>query len=353
MAHADAQGNERCPLRQERRGSWPSQNAPQKKRARALPSDTVFDYAKRAEVARISAHTLNLIEQQKIRIGTCAWSFEEWSGPFFPPDLPQNRWLEWYARYFPSVEIDSTFYAAPAEEIARRWVEMTPAHFRFTCKLPREITHQRRLRDCRAELSAFLRALEPLAPKLRIVLIQLPPSYTPKEERTGLRNFVAQLPNDFRFAIEFRHPAWHRPHFIRLLEKHRICWVWSDTSPLNERNEAPFELRPLTTDFLYLRLLGDALTKYDGDGQRMHRYGKLLWKREAALDSWALRIQRHLAKVRSVWTFVNNHYEGFSPETCQRLAERLGFELALPAGGKELAPNDRGQLDLFADSHPV
>jgi len=296
---------------------------------------------------------LKLIDQQKIRIGTCAWSFEEWSGALYPPDLPQNRWLEFYARYFPSVEIDSTFYAAPAEEIARRWMEMTPAHFRFACKLPREITHQRRLRDCRAELCAFLHALEPLAPKLRIVLIQLPPSYAPREEKTGLRNFVAQLPNDFRFAIEFRHAGWHRPHFIRLLEKHRICWVWSDASPLNERNEAPFEFQPLTTDFLYLRLLGDAVTKYDGNGQRVHRYGKLLWKREAALDSWALRIQRHLDEVRGVWTFVNNHYEGFSPQTCQRLAERLGFELPLPSGEKELAPNDRGQLDLFADRQPV
>ncbi len=106
-------------------------------------------------------------------------------------------------------------------------------------------------------------------------------------------------------------------------------------SRLNERNQAPFEFQPITTDFLYLRLLGDALTKYDANGQRIHRYGKLLWKREAALDSWALRIQRHLDEIRSVWTFANNHYEGFSPETCQRLAQRLGFELPLPTAAAE------------------
>ncbi len=294
---------------------------------------------------------LNLTDQQKIRIGTCAWSFEEWSGPLYPADWPSNRWLEFYARYFPSVEIDSTFYSAPSEAVARRWVEMTPAHFRFACKLPRELTHERRLHDCRAELLAFLHALEPLAPKLQVVLIQLPPSFGPKDGKTAVREFVAQLPGDFRFAIEFRHPAWHRPQFIRLFEKHRICWVWSDTSPLNERNLAPFEFQPLTTDFIYLRLLGHALTKYDADGKRVHRYDKLLWKREAALDSWALRIQRHLAEIRSVWTFVNNHYEGFSPVTCQRLAERLGFELALPSAA-ETAPNERGQLDLFVETEP-
>jgi uncharacterized protein YecE (DUF72 family) len=296
---------------------------------------------------------LNLTEQQKIRVGTCAWSFDEWSGVLYPKDWPSNRWLEFYARYFPAVEIDSTFYSAPSAPIAQRWVEMTPAHFRFTCKMPREITHDRRLRDCRAELSAFLRALEPLAPKLRVILIQLPPSYGPNEEKVGLRDFVAQLPTDFRFAIEFRDPAWHTPHFIRLLEKHRVCWVWSDTSPLNERNQAPFEFQPITTDFLYLRLLGDAVTKYDDRGQRIHRYGKLLWKREAALDSWALRIQRHLDEIRSVWTFANNHYEGFSAETCQRLAERLGFELPLPAMETVVSPNERGQLDLFAGTPPT
>jgi hypothetical protein len=57
--------------------------------------------------------------------------------------------------------------------------------------------------------------------------------------------------------------------------------------------------------------------------------------------------------VRSIWTFVNNHYEGFSPETAQRLAERLGFELPLPAGEKELPPSERGQLDLFAETPPA
>jgi len=296
--------------------------------------------------------TLNLTEQQKIRIGTCAWSFDEWSGVLYPADWPSNRWLEFYARCFPAVEIDSTFYSAPSEAVAQRWVEMTPSHFRFACKLSREITHQRRLRDCQAELTAFLRALEPLAQKLRVILIQLPPSYTPKEEKTAFRDFVARLPSDFRFAVEFRHPGWHRPNFIRLLQKHRVCWVWSDTSPLNERNQAPFEFQPITTDFLYLRLLGDAVTKYDGNGQRIHRYGKLLWKREAALDSWALRIQRHLDEIRSVWAFANNHYEGYSPETCQRLAQRLGFELPLPAPATRDSPNERGQLDLFAETPP-
>ena len=290
---------------------------------------------------------MNLNQQQKIRIGACAWSFEDWREVFYPRDLPESRWLEFYARHFPTVEIDSTFYAAPAPDAVRRWLDITPSHFRFSCKLPREITHQCKLRDCSAELNGFLRAIEALAPKLHIILVQLPPSFLPKEGKVPLRSFVEQLPRDFRFAIEFRHPGWHRPQFIRLVEKYRVCWVWADTTPLNERNLAPFEFLPCTTDFIYLRLLGDYVTKYDVDGGHIHRYEKLMWKREAALESWSLKIQRHLADVRSVWAFAGNHFEGFAPQTCQRLAERLGFDLPLPLEIEQAFSADReSQLDL-------
>ena len=293
---------------------------------------------------------LNLNEQQKIRLGTCAWSFDDWRGAFYPSDLPPSHWLDSYARYFPAVEVDTTFYSAPSEETARRWAELTPASFRFVCKLPREITHVCKLRDCTPQLTAFLHALEPLAAKLQVILVQLPPSFTPKDGKPALRKFLSQLPRDFRFAIEFRHPGWHRPQIIGLLERYRICWVWADTSPLNERNLAPFEFLPRTADFLYLRLLGDYSTKYDRDGKHVHRYDKLLWKREAALESWALKIERHRDEVRNVWAFVSNHFEGFAPETAQRLAQRLGFTLPLPSQADQtLSEQERSQLDLFKE----
>ncbi|MGH8099669.1 MAG: DUF72 domain-containing protein [Chthoniobacterales bacterium] len=296
---------------------------------------------------------MNLIDQHKIRIGTCAWTFEDWAGAFYPVELPQTQWLEFYARQFPAVEVDSTFYAAPGDGTLRRWIEFTPATFRFSCKLPREITHTRRLRDCTSELNAFLKAMEPLTPKLPVILIQLPPSFAPKDSQQSLQRFLPQLPRDFRFAIEFRHPGWHRPQIIRLLEKHRVCWAWADISPLNERNLAPFEFLPRTTDFLYLRLLGDYATKYTADGEHLHRYEKLLWKREAALDSWALKIERHLDEVQNVWAFVGNHFEGFAPETGQRLAQRLGFDLLLPEETeKALGGEERAQLDLFKNDEP-
>ncbi|HST29889.1 MAG TPA: DUF72 domain-containing protein [Chthoniobacterales bacterium] len=292
---------------------------------------------------------MNLTDQQKIRIGASAWSFQEWRENFYPLDLPESEWLEFYARFLPAVEVDTTFYSVPAESAIRRWVEVTPSSFRFSCKLPREITHVCRLRDCTAELNTFLRAIEPLESKLQVILVQLPPSFTPQDGRQTLRKFLVQLPKDFRFAVEFRNPGWHRPQIIRLLENYRVCWVWADTSPLNERNLAPFEFLPQTTDFIYLRLLGDYATKYDGSGKFIYRYDKLLWKREAALESWALKIERHLGEVRNVWAFASNHFEGFAPETAQRLARRLGYELSLPSESEKLAAEqDKSQLNLFA-----
>src|SRR5206468_6784951 len=82
-------------------------------------------------------------------------------------------------------------------------------------------------------------------------------------------------------------------------------------------------------------------------GGHVHRYEKLLWKREAALESWSLKIERHLAEVCDVWAFVSNHFEGFAPETCQRLARRLGFDLPLPSETENVSSKQElSQLDL-------
>src|SRR5207244_12276120 len=117
---------------------------------------------------------------------------------------------------------DSTICAAPAEATIRLGIEISPPALRFAGKFPREITHTRRLRDCTAELNSFLRAIEPLAPKLQVVLIQLPPSFAPKDGKTALRKFLQHLPHHFRSALEFRHSGWHRTPLISLFDTYRI-----------------------------------------------------------------------------------------------------------------------------------
>jgi len=264
-----------------------------------------------------------------IFIGTCAWSYDDWRGNFYPEHLPKNEWLGFYAQHFRTVEVDSTFYAAPAKNTVQHWCERTPEHFRFCCKLPKAITHERHLHDCARELDDFISRLEPLGEKLGMVVIQLPPSFKPSRDEENLRAFLPHLPRDIRFAIEFREDAWNAPRITELLTRHRVAHVWNDMSTLAHQAEAPFGLLPQTSPHLYLRLLGDLKTKYRADGSTIHRYGKLMWPREEGLEGWATKIRHHTGDSAEIFAFCANHYEGSSPLTAMRLSERLG--LAVPA----------------------
>lgn len=279
----------------------------------------------------------------QIKIGTCAWSYEDWREVFYPPHLPPADRLAFYARHFSAVEVDSTFYAPPAPHTALHWYEATPPDFVFTCKLPREITHERRLRDSAGPLDAFVRGIGPLGEKLGCVLIQLPASFRPRTDARALREFLGILPPNLRFAIEFRHHDWHQPRIVQLLEEHRVCWVWTDVTPLDHQAEGAFEFLPQTTDFLYLRLLGDLERKYGPDGRRLHEYRAMLWPRDASLENWATRLRQRLGEVSRVVVQVANHFEGFAPQTARRLATLLD----LPAMRTEEPDAGQGQIALF------
>jgi uncharacterized protein YecE (DUF72 family) len=246
------------------------------------------------------------------------------------------------------VEIDSTFYATPPAQTVGRWLGEAPAHFRFTCKAPKMITHELRLRACEKALEEFLGAMQPLHGHLGAILVQLPPSFAPGEDGTALRDFVRGLPRGWRFAIEFRHPDWHQPRFTRLLEDHGVCWVWSDMTSLEGQAQGPFGILPETAPFLYVRLMGDPRTKYNAAGVRVSRYREILWPRAGAIESWAVRLGKLVEQGRSVYAFANNHYEGFAPMTAQRLGERLGIEIKLTGTGEaeETAEGPR-QMKLF------
>jgi len=286
---------------------------------------------------------------RQIHIGSCAWTYDDWRGPFYPADLPTGRWLHLYAQIFRAVEVDSTFYAVPPPETVAHWLEATPAEFRFTCKAPKSITHQKRLRDCGELLSEFLEALRPLKPKLGPVLFQMPPSFAPEKSATTLRDFLGELPQGWRFAIEFRHEGWHQPRFVKMLEDHGVCWTWGDLTSVEDQARGPFEFLPETANFLLVRLMGDLKNKYVGSGQRRFRYTKTMWPRTGAVESWAVRLKKHLETVSDIYVSVSNHFEGFAPATMRRLAESLGEEVALPPrnASAEMLETDGKQLTLL------
>ena len=251
---------------------------------------------------------------------------------FYPASLASNQELSYYARYLPAVEIDSTFYHTPRADVVAAWAARTPDDFIFTAKMPRQITHDARLRNCRRELDAFLGSLRPMGEKLGAVLLQFSPGFRPAHDEDALAEFLDLLPTGkLSFAVEFRHPDWHAPRIAKLLAEHGVAWAWNDLTALEAQNEGAFGFLPQTADFLYVRLMGDLETKFRADGERQFRYGSLLWERLHGMEFWADRIRKHLTDMRRIYVLVNNHYEGFSPLTCQRLGRLLDIEIELPS----------------------
>lgn len=135
------------------------------------------------------------------------WVNRDWVGRQFPQDTPRGRELEAYARWCTAVEGNTSFYAVPTERAVARWAEQAPDGFRFAFKLPKTITHDRRLRDAEAELAEFLARVEPLRPVLGPFSVQLPESFGP-EDVGILEHFVRRLPVDFDWSVEVRHRAF-------------------------------------------------------------------------------------------------------------------------------------------------
>jgi uncharacterized protein YecE (DUF72 family) len=85
----------------------------------------------------------------KLFIGTSGWNYPHWQGAFYPEDLPQDKWLEYYTKFFKSVELNVTFYRSVRKLTFDNWHKRTPKNFYFVAKGSRFITHIKRLKDCR------------------------------------------------------------------------------------------------------------------------------------------------------------------------------------------------------------
>jgi uncharacterized protein YecE (DUF72 family) len=135
------------------------------------------------------------------------WVNRDWVGRQFPPDTPRGHELEAYTRWCTAVEGNTTFYSVPAKAAVARWAEQSPADFRFALKLPRTITHDRRLRDVGAELTEFLGRVAPLGERLGPFSVQLPESFAPTDGGV-LAEFLRTVPGEFAWSVEVRNRAF-------------------------------------------------------------------------------------------------------------------------------------------------
>jgi uncharacterized protein YecE (DUF72 family) len=172
----------------------------------------------------------------KFHVGCAMWTYAPWRGRYLPNSLSPRERLSAYATWCNAVEGNTTFYATPALDTVRSWAEQTSPDFRFILKLPRAITHERRLADVSEPLRAFLAAIEPLGPRAHALWIQLPPSFGPAD-LGALTGFLSRLPPDHRYCVEVRHRAFFadprsEQRLERVLGEVGAEWVTFDTTVL-------------------------------------------------------------------------------------------------------------------------
>ncbi|GAC1405221.1 MAG: DUF72 domain-containing protein [Candidatus Velthaea sp.] len=229
-----------------------------------------------------------------------------------------QNYLREYAREFSSVEVDSTFYGTPAPERLLRWAQSVPAHFTFALKLPREITHERRLIGCEKLLHEFFASAQVLGPQLEAVLVQMGPDFTP-DDWTSLAAFVPVLPIGPRIAIELRDPRWfegrYRDDLFALLREHNIALAATDGTFVDLELMLDAFTQP-TASFGYVRWLGrrDAVSRFD----------RVLIDRGAHIARWAAAIRAAASALERVCAYANNHYMGHSPQTVRAIMAALG-----------------------------
>ncbi|MCK4698063.1 MAG: DUF72 domain-containing protein, partial [Dehalococcoidia bacterium] len=183
----------------------------------------------------------------KYYIGTSGWVYRHWRGVFYPPKLPQSKWLEFYTGHFSTVELNNSFYRLPSEQAFSNWRATSPEGFRYAVKVSRFITHIKRLKDVAEPIETFLQRARHLNEKLGPLLYQLPPNMHRNDER--LESFLQLLPKGLRHVIEFRHQSWLDEEVFDILRRHNIGFCVFDMPGL------PCPLLT-TADFAYIRFHG-------------------------------------------------------------------------------------------------
>jgi len=156
-------------------------------------------------------------------IGCSGFYYKEWKGIFYPKDLPQHDWFQYYAQHFNALELNNTFYRFPELSNLQHWHNDSPKDFHFSVKVPREITHDKKFVETEDLLREFYSVLENgLAEKLGTVLFQLPPSFDYTTER--LKMLLTQMDTSFTNVVEFRNISWWRDDVIESLRKKGITF---------------------------------------------------------------------------------------------------------------------------------
>ncbi|MDW5563049.1 MAG: DUF72 domain-containing protein [Methanomassiliicoccus sp.] len=292
-----------------------------------------------------------------VLIGCSGWSYDDWTGRFYPVNIARKKeeWLRYYASFFTTVEINSTFYRPPHDFIVNGWIKkgLGLKGFEYSVKMPSEVTHEALARGQGAKAGILASAFEatcvrPLAENglLGAALLQLPPGFrNDGEARKALAETLDTLDTDqYRYAVEFRHRTWlddagaPEPHVRKLLEIRRVANVGVDGPGVAITTDT-------TADHAYVRVHGrdhDLWSDQEHeDDIRLSRFDYLY--SDAELEGIRDRIVQLSEKVSQVRVYFNNTAKAKGIRNALQLMDLLGIHHR----GKEIPLQDQTHLGTF------
>lgn len=235
----------------------------------------------------------------QIHIGCSGWFYWHWRGIFYPDTQRTDTWFRHYTANFNTVELNAPFYSWPKLSTVKSWVRNTPENFRYSVKVNRLITHEKRLVRTRMLVEEFCKFEEILGPKLGSFLFQFPPSYRYTASR--LASVIRQLDPKYRNAVEFRHKSWWRESVYKRFRERGLIFCTVSAPRL------PDDLI-VTNDVIYARL-----------------HGRSRWYRHdytaEELEEWARKIEA--SGAGEAWIYFDNDREGFAIKNAQALKALL------------------------------
>jgi uncharacterized protein YecE (DUF72 family) len=267
----------------------------------------------------------------QVHVGCAKWGRKEWLGKIYPLKTKDANFLDEYVKHFDCIELNATFYNVYGPEQIAKWkakADQTPG-FKFCPKFSQNISHIRRLKNAEEITTKYYEGILAFGDNLGPLFLQVGDNFTPKS-LPDLRAYLEQLPKDVPVFLELRHKEWfsvpeNRKAVFNMLHELNIGAVITDAS--GRRDVVHMEL---PTPHAFIRFVGNSLHVTD-------------YKR---VDEWVERIKQwQQMGLQSVWFFMHQHDERYSPELADYVSEQFNKHLGLNLQRPKFMDRDKGLFD--------
>ena len=250
----------------------------------------------------------------KISIGLAGFFYKDWIGNFYPKNLENNKYLEYYSKFFDIIEINSTFYNLPSEGTVLNWKNQVPDNFRFIIKIWKKITHEFNESDISSRVILFFNRMANLKEKIAAFLIQFPPWFKYSDKNLKQLMFILnEFPPNYNYIIELRDDSWFKLNILsKFIDGSKKILGTTYIPQLT-----PFYLANQKT--YYIRLIGN---------RELTLFNRIQREQTDAISNLYKEIQKlkNNSKVHEIFIIVNNHFQGNAPESANLLKKMFNLQ---------------------------